>query len=131
VAGGAIPTYEHVYFGYQEQLRGWYRTVFEGEDLAGINLELRRFILSPRVFRVNSLPIPEEFTVWKFGISVAVFANAGTTWFRGDKLTWTSIQSGYGAGIHWLLPYSYVMRTEYAWNQFGQGQFILDFRASI
>jgi opacity protein-like surface antigen len=39
--------------------------------------------------------------------------------------------TGYGAGIDFLLPYSVVLRTEYAWNEFGVGQFIIDFRGNI
>ncbi|MGA9121624.1 MAG: POTRA domain-containing protein [Bacteroidota bacterium] len=129
--GGEIPTYNHVYFGYGDRLRGWFHTVLEGDDITGFTLELRRFILPPRVFRMTSLPLPDEFTVWRFGISAALFANTGAVWYRGDKLDWSSLYSGYGGGLHFLLPYSVIIRVEYAWNQYRRGEFILDLRGSI
>jgi opacity protein-like surface antigen len=75
--------------------------------------------------------MPSQFSVWRFGISLALFTDTGTTWFRGDKLTPESFATGYGAGIHFLLPYSVVLRTEYAWNELGHGQFIIDIRGNI
>jgi outer membrane protein assembly factor BamA len=129
--GGGIPTYNHVYFGYGDRLRGWFHTVLEGEDITGFTVELRHYLLTPRVFRISSLPLPDEFSVWRFGISAAIFANTGTVWYRGDKLDWSSLYSGYGGGIHFLLPYSVIVRVEYAWNQYRRGEFILDLRGSI
>jgi len=131
VSGGTVPTYARAYFGYGERLRGYFKTVFEGENLLGSTVELRFPLLKARTFDVTSLPLPKEFALWRFGISLAVFANTGATWFRGDKLQFRSFYSGYGGGIHFLLPYSVVVRTEYAFNEFRKGQFILDLRASI
>ena len=48
-----------------------------------------------------------------------------------SAMTPGSFATGYGAGIHFLLPYSVVLRTEYAWNEYGMGQFIIDFRGNI
>jgi outer membrane protein insertion porin family len=131
VSGGLIPTYARAYLGYSERVRGYFDTVSEGEDLAGATLELRYSLLKARTIIFTALPIPEEFSIWRFGISLALFADAGRTWFRKDVLTLGSFASGYGAGIHFLLPYSYVMRVEYAFNEYFKGQFILDLRTSI
>lgn len=129
--GGEIPTYAHVYFGYGDRIRGWFKTVIEGEDNAGYTLELRHYLLEPRYLRVTSIPLPPEFSILRFGIAASIFANTGTAWYRGDKLSWGSLYSGYGGGLTFLLPYSVVVRCEYAWNQFGHGEFILDLRGSI
>jgi hypothetical protein len=126
-----VPTYARSYFGYGERIRGHFKTVFEGENIAGTALELRWPLLPPRVIHFSAIPLPPEFAIWRFGISVAVFADAGLTWFRGQTLTLRDVASGYGGGIHFLLPYDWVVRTEYAWNQFGKGQFIVDFRTSF
>ena len=80
---------------------------------------------------MRSIPLPSEFAVWRFGISLALFGDAGTTWFRGDRLSFRSFSSGYGAGADFLLPYSYVVRLEYAYNNFFHGQFILNLRGAV
>jgi outer membrane protein assembly factor BamA len=131
VWGGAVPTYSHVYFGHGERIRGYFQTVLEGENIAGTSVELRIPILQTRTLYVSFLPLPPEFAVWQFGVSATLFADAGSTWYRGDKLTWNSFSSGYGGGFHVLLPYSFSMRAEYAFNDYGKGEFILDFRKSL
>ncbi len=131
VAGGLVPTYAHTYFGTGERIRGYYRTVVEGEDIAGGTLELRYSLLDARTYLFSAVPMPAEFSVWRFGLSLVLFTDTGTTWFRGTKLTPGSFATGYGTGIHFLLPYSIVLRTEYAWNELGDGQFIIDIRGNI
>ncbi len=131
VSGGMIPTYARSYFGYGERIRGFFKDVLEGENIAGASAELRWPLLKPRVIHFTAIDIPQEFAVWRFGISLEVFADAGTTWFRGEKLSFDRFASGYGGGIVFLLPYDVVMRTEYAWNKLGRGQFIFDLRSSF
>ncbi len=128
VSGGVVPTYARTYFGYGERIRGYFRTVLEGENLLASSMELRFSLLPTRAFRLPTDLLPEEFTMWQFGISLALFADAGTTWFRHDPLTFSTFFSGYGGGIRFLLPYGIVARTEYALNNYGKGEFILDFR---
>ena len=84
VAGGTVPTYARQYFGYGERIRGYFKTVLEGENLLGSSVELRYALLPLRVFRMPGTFLPDEFTVWQFGISLALFADAGTTWFRHE-----------------------------------------------
>ena len=131
VSGGVIPTYARSYFGYGERIRGYFKTVFEGENIAGTSLELRWHLLKPRTIMFSAVSIPQEFAVWRFGISLALFADAGTTWFRGDNVSINSFASGYGGGIVFLLPYDFVVRAEYAWNEYGKGQFVFDVRSSF
>jgi outer membrane protein assembly factor BamA len=131
MAGGEIPTYAHVYLGYGDRVRGYFTTVFEGEHLACSTVELRYPIFPAQVFRLNNSMLPNEFSVWRFGISLVLFADVGTTWYRNQRVSPESIVSGYGGGIDFLLPYGIVVRTDYAWNNYGKGQFILDFRHAI
>ncbi|MBM2845215.1 MAG: hypothetical protein HW407_527 [Bacteroidetes bacterium] len=131
VSGSLIPTHSRAYFGYGDRIRGNFTTVFEGENLMGGILELRWPLLKARTINFTAIPIPTEFSVWRFGISLAIFADAGATWFRKEAIHWNSFASGYGGGVHFLLPYSVVVRTEYAWNEYGKGQFIIDFRTSL
>jgi outer membrane protein assembly factor BamA len=130
-AGGPLPTYLREYVGYAEKIRGYYTDVMEGENSMGGTLELRWNLLPPRTFILQRLPVPMEFKVWRFGMSLAVFSDAGATWFRRDGLRRTDFVAGYGGGVHFLLPYSFVARVECAWNDRARRQFILDLRGSI
>lgn len=129
VAAGPTPTYNHVYFGYGERIRGHYRDVLEGEDIFGVSTELHFALLAPRYFSVRYLPA--EFAVWRFGVVAALFGDAGTTWFRGTPVSLNSFVRGYGVGLNFLFPYSSVLRTECAWNEARQGQFIIDLGANF
>lgn len=131
VSGTVVPTYAREYFGTHERIRGWYFTVQEGENLAGGTLELRYVLLRARTFVFSAIPIPPEFAVWRFGVNLAVFTDTGIAWYRSQRLPLSSFTTGYGAGIHFLLPYGFVLRTEYALNTAGHGQFIIDLRTSL
>ncbi len=124
VAGGKTPSYNHTYFGYAERIRGHFKEVMEGEDILGFAAELHYELLTPRYFKVGFLP--EEFSIWKFGIVAALFGDAGTVWFRGDPVALNRFAKGYGAGLNFLLPYSAVLQVDYAFNEARRGEFILD-----
>ena len=129
LGGGLCPPYQHAYFGYFERIRGYYTEILEGEDQVGGSLELRLPILKPRYITVSLPSLPPEFSVWRYGVYAAIFADVGTTWYRtAPNVPW---YAGYGAGLHFLLPYSFVVRTEYAFNEQGRGEFILAFHTAF
>ncbi len=128
-SGGEVPSYEHVYFGYGDRIRGHYREVTEGEDLLGASTELHYTLYGPKYFRVGLLP--KEFSIWRFGVTAAAFADVGAIWHRSETINWSHLPSGYGVGLHFLMPFNIVLRTEYAWNEFGKGEFILALGASF
>lgn len=128
-AAGKTPSYNRTYFGYGERIRGHFKEVMEGENIAGISAELHYSLLPARFFKVGFLP--EQFSVWKFGLSAAAFADAGTVWFRGQPFALDRFAKGYGVGLHFLLPYSAVVRLEYAWNEVRRGEFIVDLGAAF
>jgi outer membrane protein assembly factor BamA len=123
-AAGPTPSYNRVYFGYGERIRGHFTEIMEGDCIFGFSSELHYPLLQAKYFKVDFLP--PAFGIWRFGVTVAAFADAGTTWFRGEPLALNSLTKGYGLGIHLLLPYSTVVRVEYAWNEARRGQFIVD-----
>jgi outer membrane protein assembly factor BamA len=131
LGGGRSPSYLHAYFGFFDRIRGYYTTVFEGEEQLGGSAELRLEIFKPRYLTVSLPGLPPEFSVWRYGLYAGLFADAGTTWYRTDSFADVPWRAGYGAGLHFLLPYSFVLRTEYAFNQQGRGEFILGFHASF
>lgn len=129
-SGGPVPAYRYVYFGYRERIRGYFHRVLEGENLLGANLELRVPILSPRYVEVDWSPLP-EFSLLRYGLYVAVFADAGKSWFRSETYGGRHWYSGFGAGLHILLPYSLIVRTEMAMNPEGRAEAILDVGVSF
>lgn len=129
-SGGQIPTYSRVFLGYSERVRGHFSRVLEGEQQLGTSWELRMMVMEPRFFRIDAVPIP-EFSVWKFGIAAALFADAGTVWYRGGYRVFDQLVGGYGAGVHFLLPYGFVLRTEYALDEYRRGEIIFDFSAAF
>ncbi len=131
LGGGRSPSYLHAYFGYFDRIRGYYSTVFEGEEQLGGSVELRLGIFKPRFVTISLPGLPPEFSVWRYGLYAGFFADAGTTWYRAESFADVPWYAGYGAGLHFLLPYSFVLRTEYAFNQHGRGEFIFGFHASF
>ncbi len=117
--GGVVPVYRHVYYGYGERLRGYFRDIWEGENIAGGNLEFRIAILKPRYLTLSFIPVP-EFSLLRYGLYAGIFADGGRVWYRDDRFPGTDWRSGYGVGLHFLLPYSLVVRTEYAYNNLGR-----------
>ncbi len=131
VSGGEVPTYAHAYFGYTERIRGYFYTVLQGEDIVGGTVEVRYPLFPARTYHVTFIPLPPEFAYWRFGIGLALFGDTGTTWFRGERLTWSSLYSGFGGGLDLLLPYGLVVRLAYGWNDHLRGEFILDLRTPV
>jgi outer membrane protein assembly factor BamA len=130
VAAGPTPSYNRTYFGYDQRIRGHFYEVYEGECQFGASSELRFALLPARYIKLGFIPVP-EFSVWKFGVFLAAFADAGTVWFRGEPFALNRFLGGYGAGVHILLPYGFVLRMEYARNRRSSGELILDFTSAF
>lgn len=127
---GQTPSYNRVFLGYDQRIRGHFTEVHEGENQFGASMELRFTLLTPKYFALDFIPIP-EFAVWKFGLFASLFVDAGTVWFRGEPFARDRFVSGYGAGLNFLLPYGFLLRTEFARNESRRGEFILDFTSTF
>ncbi|MBM4167104.1 MAG: hypothetical protein FJ218_09350 [Ignavibacteria bacterium] len=128
--GKQLPVYEHLYFGYSERLRGHYAKVMEGDNLAGSSIEIRLPLFSPKIFKVNFIPII-QFSVLRFGMYAALFGNIGAVQFQPMKFNEYMFAKGYGAGIHFILPYDIVLRTEVALNEVRNSEFIIELGTSF
>jgi len=128
--GGIIPPYRHVFFGYDERIRGYFYNVFEAENRIGANVELRLPILLPRYFEIDWVRVP-EFQKLRYGVYFGIFADAGKLWSRTQVLSEQPWYSGYGAGLQFLLPYGFTIRTEAAINNLGNAEYMLDFDTSF
>jgi len=115
---GKIPSYDRVYFGYLERIRGRFYEVFEGENLAFNGAELRFPIMKIRYFGVEPLPGFEGYSDnLKFGISAGIFFDSGAVWNQNQALKLEHFQSGVGTGIHFHLPYIDLFRLECGFNK--------------
>ncbi|HTX17360.1 MAG TPA: POTRA domain-containing protein [Bacteroidota bacterium] len=130
--GGDVPNYGHVFFGYGDRIRGWFRTIDEGEDILGAKAELRVPLIGPSYMRIDEIPI-EQFRDIRYALYATLFGDAGTVWYRTQPVAMNNVLSGFGAGLNFLLSYSFVARTEYAFGGpgFHHGEFILDLGASL
>lgn len=129
-SGPTVPNYEHVFFGFSERIRGHFQTELEGENAAGAFAELRIPIIPRLYIHVPEVPV-RQFRTWKLGLYAALFADAGMVWDRKQRPDLTTASKGYGAGLHFLLPYSTVFRIDRAWDEAGRGQWIFDVGASF
>jgi outer membrane protein assembly factor BamA len=128
-AAGKTPSYNRIYFGYNERIRGHFNDVREGESILGGTVEVHYTLLSARYFKTDLLP--PAFGVWRFGLVAEVFGDAGTVWFRGNPVVANLLEKGYGAGLDVLLPYSTVVHLDYALNEARKGEFIIDLGSSF
>ena len=94
--------------------------------------------LASVVFRMSLLPIrtinlsdASYLRNLKFGVGLGLFIDSGLTWFQGEKINRSMLQSGYGIGIHMHLPYIDIVRFELAFNEKGRPQFIVDLNIDI
>jgi len=129
-SGGTTPLYDHLYFGYAERIRGHFTEIIEGESVLGLSAEVRIPLLKPDYFTVDYVPVP-GLRVWRFGVGFALFADAGKVWFRPQTINLTNLTKGYGAGLHFLLPYGIVLRSEYAWDERRVGEYVFDLKAAF
>jgi len=128
--GGIIPSYRHVFFGYDERIRGYFYKKIEAENKISASLELRLPILLPRYLEMDWLGVP-EFQKLRYGIYFGIFADAGKAWSRNQVLSEQPWYSGYGTGLQFLLPYGFTIRTEAAINNVGNTEYIIDFDTSF
>lgn len=128
--GGAVPLYDHKYFGYDERIRGHFKDILEGESILGGTAELHIPILAPIFFTIPHIPI-EQFATCRFGIVAAMFADAGQVWGKGTPVALHRFTKGFGGGLHFLLPYSFILRTEIGFDEKGRSQFIFDLGAAL
>ncbi len=128
--GKKIPIYSRYYFGYQERIRGYFNDVFEGENIFGGTLEYRIPIVKQKFLRWEKSPI-DEFSILRFGIDFVIFGDIGRTWFNNEDILKLRYLKGYGLGLNFLLPYDLILSVDFAKNDKGQVQFILDFRGNF
>ncbi|RCK75819.1 MAG: hypothetical protein IGBAC_1094 [Ignavibacteriae bacterium] len=128
--GKKIPSYSLSHLGYSEKIRGHFTEIFEGENVLTASSEFRIFVIEPKYFNIEFIPLP-EFSTWKFGIAAVLFGDAGKVWYNKEQFKWTNLKKGYGIGVNFILPYHLVFRIEYAFNEYNKKEFIFDLYSSF
>jgi outer membrane protein assembly factor BamA len=128
--GGVIPPYRHVFFGYDERIRGYFYKTMEAENRIGMSAELRLPILTPRYLEIEAFGIP-QFQKLRYGLYFAIFADAGKLWSRHQVLSEQPWYSGVGAAFQFLLPYGFNIQTGAAFNNLGITEGFIDFDTSF
>jgi len=119
---GTVPTYDRIYLGYNERIRGHLNERIEGECRLVSSASIRFPLLPVRYFSIADYPFLSNL---KFGISMGLFADAGVIWNQTEKPELKKTLAGYGVGLHFHLPYVNLIRLELAFDEQRKSQYIL------
>ena len=119
---GTLPFYDKVYLGFDERVRGHFHEIHSGRHNFVSVFEIRRPILSTKYFDFFSDLFPGTSTKdLKFGINAGLFAETGIAWNKQKEFNSINdidnLISGFGAGIHIILPYIEVLRIDFAFDE--------------
>ena len=122
ISFGHLPFYDRVYLGFSERVRGHFTEVHAGRHNLVSTFEIRFPILKTHYFNFLSDVFPGSSTKdLKFGIKAGLFAETGLAWSKQKEFDQfndlNNFISGFGAGIHFILPYIEVLRIDMAFNE--------------
>ena len=124
---GKLPVYDRVYIGYSERIRGHFNEVFAGNQAVILGAAVRMPLIPVRYFTFKSLLLPDVFTTnVKFGVNVGAFVESGQVTQTRRQFALRKMVTGYGVGLHFLLPYVEVLRLDLAFDEKWHHQFIVE-----
>ncbi len=131
-AGKLIPFYDYSFLGFEEAVRGHFSREREGNNYYLGSIEINHPIIKDVNVSLDFVPIlPRKLLSFRLGLYAQLFADMGTTQFRGEPIRIKDFDRGYGAGLSLLLlPYNSA-RFELAFDEFGNTEFILGLGTSF
>nr|MDA3861891.1 hypothetical protein [Melioribacteraceae bacterium] len=124
--GNNVPYYNYSRLGFDYYTRGSRYLVREGNNRLLGSVELTYPILTEWNFAMDLPILPNSLTRSRIAIHIGLFADAATVFNNGEKVLLNNFNSGYGFGVTFLfLPYS-SFRVEYAFNEMGKGEFLIE-----
>ncbi len=131
---GHLPLYDRIFIGLEERIRGYFNRRFPalptdpGQHLMMHNYEVRISLLPIKYLTWKNAPqsLKAFFQQLKYGLSLGLFMDSGIVWDRANPFALNRHYTGYGLGLHVHLPYIYLLRIERAWNDQGQGEWIVE-----
>jgi outer membrane protein assembly factor BamA len=131
-AGKLIPFYDYSFLGFEEAVRGHFRTEREGNNYYIGSVELNHPIIRDINISLDFIPLlPRELVTFRLALYAQMFADMGTTQYRGDPIELKDFDKGYGIGLSLLLlPYN-VVRFDLAFDENRNTEFIFDLAVSF
>jgi len=124
--GEYVPFYELSLLGDKEIIRGHKFQKREGNNFILTSLEFNFPIIKEWNLSLDLPLLPTSLTSARIALYSNAFIDSGTTYNNKEHVTLKSFDSGYGFGLTLLiLPYN-AFRFEYAFDEYGNGQFILE-----
>ena len=124
--GNYVPYYNYSRLGYGYYTRGNRYIVREGNNRLLGSLEIAYPVLSEWNFSTDLPILPNSLTRTRIAVHAGFFIDAATVFDNGDKILLNNFDSGYGFGLTFLfLPYS-SFRVEYAFNEMGKGELLIE-----
>lgn len=123
--GKNIPTYDYSYLGYDEKIRGYNNSYFEGKNSFLTSVELSYPILEEWNLSLDLPLIPKSLTSARIGIYSSIFFDAGNSFNNYSSLKISNLYYGYGFGFSILILPFEIIRIEYSFNKFGKGEFVI------
>ena len=124
--GKKVPYYYYSRLGFDYYTRGNRYLIREGNNRLLGSVELSYPILPEWNFAIDLPLLPLSLTRTRIAIHLGLFADAATVFNNGGKVLLNDFNSGYGIGLTFLfLPYS-AFRIEYAFNEMGKGELLIE-----
>jgi len=124
--GSSIPFYALSLLGDQEYIRGHRFNKREGNNYILTSFELNYPIVKEWNISLDLPLLPKNLTSARIGLYINSFFDTGTTFNNDESPKINNLDSGWGLGLTLLvLPYN-AIRFEYAFNEFNEGEFILE-----
>lgn len=122
--GKFIPLYDQAFFGYEEFIRGHYNDRREGHNSFIMSVEGAVPLIKEYEIELDLPLLPKKLTSARLALHFNLFFDAGITYNNGEAMNINNFDSGWGAGFTLLvLPYNAV-RFEYAFDEYGNGEFL-------
>ena len=129
LADGLIPLYDRAFIGYLERIRGKFHQKYEGENLIIGGAEFRFPITKIRYIDLSEFALPGFASYYqnlKFGISGGIFYDYGAVWNQAETLSKKDFHYGFGAGLHFHIPYVELLRLEVGFDKKFNHEFIFE-----
>lgn len=124
-SGNSVPIYDLSYIGYKDFVRGHKDDIREGDNSYIMSYEIDVPIVREWDLVLKVPFLPTRLTSTRIGIHLTAFVDAGVAFNTSDRINKLQFDKGWGFGINLLfLPHN-GLRFEYAWNEFGQGEFLI------
>lgn len=130
--GNFVPNYDKSILGLDDKIRGHGSEKTEGNYYYLLSLEFYYPIIEELNIKLNFIPfLPEELLSYRIGLYAQLFGDTGAAQSKNQKIGISDFDSGYGIGLTLLfLPYN-ILRVEFALDEFGNTNWLVNLGISF